>query len=172
MLSAAQMEIEEVLNNFAEFMSGLMIDRHQRHVAELELTLPQVQALRVLRRGPVPTGQLAAELGCSAPAITQLTDRLIRKGLIERRTAESDRRTVLIALSAKGTSVVDEFRHRRSRIFCEALGRFSDKEQAEIIKALKMVTTALEDCETEAITKREQEISIEEASYTRGTKEL
>ena len=35
---AAHREIEAVLNSFAETMSGLMIDRHHQHVAELDLT--------------------------------------------------------------------------------------------------------------------------------------
>ena len=54
---AAPGKVEEILNDFAERMSGLMIDHYQRHLAELELTLPQAQALRILRRGPVTTGR-------------------------------------------------------------------------------------------------------------------
>ena len=68
-------KVEEILNDFAERMSGLMIDHYQRHLAELELTLPQAQALRILRRGAMTTGRLAEELGISAPALTQASCR-------------------------------------------------------------------------------------------------
>ena len=135
-------QVEGVLNDFAERMSGLMIDHYQRHLAELELTLPQAQALRILRRGPLTTGRLAEELGISAPALTQLTDRLARKGLIERRPSEGDRRCVIVALTAKGTSVVDEFRTRRREVFCDALGCLSEQEQ--VFKALELVVEALD----------------------------
>ena len=119
--SAPAAEVEGVLNNLAEVMSKLMVDHYQKHIVELDLTLPQAQVLRVLRRGPMPTGQLAAEMRISAPAITQLTDRLIRKGLIERRAAADDRRCVIVALSDKGAHLVDQFRQRRREIFISAL---------------------------------------------------
>jgi DNA-binding MarR family transcriptional regulator len=140
----ASARVEEILNHFAEAMSGLLIDQHQKHVAELDLTLVQAQVLRVLRRGALPTGQLAAELRISAPAITQLTDRLARKGLIERRPAVDDRRTVLVALSAKGRRLVDQFRKRRADLFSKALAELSEGEQEQIVEALGKVVTLLE----------------------------
>ena len=136
--------VEEVLNGFAESMSRLLLDQYQQHLAELDLTLPQAQVLRILwRSGPVPTGQLAQELRTSAPAITQLTDRLVRKGLLERRAAEADRRTVLVALSAKGRRQVSQFRARRGRIFSGALAELDESEQAQIVAALEKVVAAL-----------------------------
>lgn len=136
--------VEGVLNDFAEKMTGLMIDQYQQQIAELDLTIPQAQALRILRRGAVTTGRLAEELGISAPAITQLTDRLVRKGLIERRPSEGDRRCVIVALTVRGTSLVDEFRARRRAVFTGAIAHLSGAEQEQVFKALEMVTEALE----------------------------
>ena len=125
----------------------ILVDQH--HLAELDLTLPQAQVLRVLRRrGAVPTGHLALELRISAPAVTQLTDRLMRKGLIERQTVAGDRRTVLVALSLKGKRLVDQFRQRRRDIFNEAIAHLSKAERAEIIAALEKVVAALEQYES------------------------
>lgn len=149
MTGAATAKAEEVLNGFAEVMSRLLIDRYQRHLAELDLTLLQAQVLRTLRRGSLLTGQLASELRISAPALTQLTDRLVRKGLIERQAAVDDRRCVLIALSAKGKRLVDQFRKQRSDIFNGALAYLNDAEQAQIVEGLKKVIEALERYESE-----------------------
>ncbi|MBV9210420.1 MAG: MarR family transcriptional regulator [Acidobacteria bacterium] len=149
MADSTPLRVEEVLNSFAEVMSALMIDRYQKHVAELDLTLTQAQALRILRRGAVPTGQLASTLKISAPAITQLTDRLLRKGLIERSSAKDDRRCVIVALSEHGRQLVDQFRHRRREIFSRALEHLSHDEQAQIIDALGKVVSALEKIESE-----------------------
>ena len=143
--------VEEVLNGFAEVMSRLMLDQHHRQIEELDLTLPQAQLLRVLRRGPIPTGQLAAELRISASSATQLTDRLIRKGLLKRQTAENDRRSVLVALSIKGRRLVDQFRKRRALLFKEALSQLGRGEQAQVIGAMKMVVNALENYEQETV---------------------
>ncbi|MDQ3820357.1 MAG: MarR family transcriptional regulator [Acidobacteriota bacterium] len=142
--SAPAAEVEVVLNNLAEVMSKLMIDHYQKHIVELDLTLPQAQVLRVLRRGPMPTGQLAGEMKISAPAITQLTDRLVRKGLIERRAATDDRRCVIVALSEKGANLVDQFRHRRREVFIHALAGLSEDDQKQVIELLGRVVRVLE----------------------------
>ena len=143
-------KVEEVLSSFTEIMSGLMIDQYQKQLTELELTLPQAQVLRVLRRGPLQTGQLAAEMKISAPAITQLTDRLIRKGLIERHVAADDRRCVIVALSADGRQLVDRFRERRREIFDEALAELSEAERRQAFEVLEKVVKALESYESSA----------------------
>jgi DNA-binding MarR family transcriptional regulator len=150
MVGPAPAEVEEILNNFAEVMSRLMIDHYQKQITELDLTLPQAQVLRVLRRGPLTTGQLASELRISAPAVTQLTDRLVRKDLIERRAAADDRRCVIVALSDKGARLVDEFRNRRRDIFNRALSGLSEIEQRQVIEVLGKVVRALETYESGA----------------------
>lgn len=146
--SAPTVEVEEVLNSFSEVMSRLMIDHYQKQISELDLTLPQAQVLRVLRRGCIPTGQLASELRISAPAITQLTDRLIRKGLIERRAAADDRRCVIVALSEQGTHLIDQFRRSRREIFNHAITDLSDADQKLVIEVLGRVVKALENYES------------------------
>lgn len=144
MAGPVQDELEEVLNSFAEVMGQLMIDGHQQHATALDLTLPQAQMLRILRRGPLPTGQLAAELKVTASSVTQLTDRLIRKGLIERQAVENDRRSVLVALSPKGKRLIDGFRKRRATLFREAMMGLDKSEQADVIEAMKKVVNALD----------------------------
>jgi len=150
-LMAEAAEVEEVLTSFTEVMSRLMIDQYQKQITELELTLPQAQVLRVLRRGPLPTGQLAAELRISAPAITQLTDRLIRKGLIERRAMADDRRCVIVAISDRGAHLMDQFRQRRRDIFTRALADLSEPDQKQVIEVLGRVVKALESYESGAV---------------------
>lgn len=144
MSRSAPAQAETALSSFAEFMSKLMIDQYQRHLAELALTLPQAQALRILQGGSRLTGQLAEELRISAPAMTQLTDRLLRKGLIERRAATDDRRCVIVALSRRGERLVDQFCERRREVFSSALALLSDVEQQQVGEALGMVIKALE----------------------------
>lgn len=150
MAAVTTMKAEKVLNSFAEVMSKLLIEQYQQHLAELDLTLPQAQVLRVLRRGGILTGQLAAELRISASAITQLTDRLVRKGLIERQAAADDRRCVLVTLSAKGRRLVDRFRKQRSEIFSGALASLSEAEQAQVVLGLSKVVEALERYESKS----------------------
>lgn len=144
MRKTASIEAEAVLDRFVETMFRLMMDHHQKHVLELDLTMPQAQALKVLRRGPLCTGELATELQISAPAVTQLTNRLTRKHLIERRAVDKDRRSVLVALTDRGKQAVDRFRERRNTIFFGALAQLNDDDRSHIVLGLSKMITALE----------------------------
>ncbi|HEY0404885.1 MAG TPA: MarR family transcriptional regulator [Pyrinomonadaceae bacterium] len=153
-------KLEEILNSFAEVMSMILLELHQQHLAELDLTVSQAQALKALKnRGQMPTGQLAAELRISAPAITQLTDRLVRKNLIARQTAEGDRRTVLVALSVKGKRLMEQMRKRRCEIFSRALQQLDEVEREEVTASLEKVIAALEEYESKLAIESERTAS-------------
>jgi DNA-binding MarR family transcriptional regulator len=138
-------EAEAILDRFVETMFRLMMDHHQKHVLELDLTMPQAQALKILRRGPLCTGELAEVLRISAPAVTQLTNRLTRKELIERRPADGDRRSVIVMLTDSGRRAVDTFRERRNTIFCGALSHLDDEDRQAVVFGLAKMVKALEE---------------------------
>ena len=145
MADATIKEAEVVLDRFVEAIFKLMMDHHQQQVLKMDLTVPQAQALRVLRRGPLCTRDLAAALRISAPAVTQLTDRMERKRMLERRAVDGDRRSILIALTEKGREAIDGFRERRNHIFAVALTHLDGRDRAEVVTALGKVVTALEE---------------------------
>ena len=143
-MKATGMETAEViLDEFIEGLFRLMLDDHQTQVVEMDLTLVQAQALKLLRAAPLPTSKLAAALGISAPAVTQLTDRLGRKRLIERQAVKTDRRAVMVAITEKGGRVIDGFRKRRNQVFADTLSRLSDEDRREVIDALSKVVAVL-----------------------------
>ena len=135
---------EDVLESFVEAIFRLMMENHHKQIAELELTGSQVQALKLLRQGPICTGELAAALHISAPAVTQLTDRLMRKHLIERRQADGDRRSVIVALTGRGRRAVDKVRECRHDVFCGALAYLNDRDREMVVLALGKMVAALE----------------------------
>ncbi|HEY7258186.1 MAG TPA: MarR family transcriptional regulator [Gaiellales bacterium] len=74
--------------------------------AEFRLSPPQVHALRVLSPDePLPMGRLACALGCDASNVTGIVDRLEKRGLIERRASERDRRVKVLVVTAEGAQV-------------------------------------------------------------------
>jgi DNA-binding MarR family transcriptional regulator len=143
-------QVDTVLNNFAEAMFRMMVDRYQRHLSELDITMVQAQVLRLLYARPLPTGELATELGISAPAVTQLTDRLIRKRLIERRAAAADRRSVIVVLTPKGKRAIDRFREKRGDVLRVALDTLGEGERAEVMVSLVKMVAALESSQARA----------------------
>ena len=134
---------EGVLDGFVEAVFKLIIEHHHKHVVELDLTLSQAQTLRILRRASLSTSKLAAGLRISPPAVTQLTDRLTRKQLIERKPVDGDRRMVMLSLTGRGKGLVDGFRRHRNEVFASALSHLNRNEQEEVVDALRKISWAL-----------------------------
>ena len=74
-----------------------------------ELTAQQYNLLRLLKaaREPVPTLALAERLVSRAPDITRMIDKLEERGLLTRTRSETDRRTVLVAISNAGHALLE-----------------------------------------------------------------
>jgi len=61
-------------------------------------------------------GNLAALMQHSTPAATGLVDRLCKLGLVRRKPSKQDRRQVLVEITSKGRTVMDE--NRKQLIQC------------------------------------------------------
>src|SRR5438128_11029927 len=83
-----------------------------------ELTMAQVRVLfRLRNRGPLTSGALAGQLGVTLPTVTSVADRLVARGLIERRDDPDDRLRVILALTADGATLVERIQQgRRARL--------------------------------------------------------
>ena len=74
-----------------------------------ELTLPQYHLIEALHDTPeLPVGELADRAGVAPPTATRMLDCLARDGFVERRHSETDRRSVLVRLTAEGEQAVDK----------------------------------------------------------------
>ena len=93
-----------------------LIQERMRHfpglAAELELSTVQAHVLRMLGYGPQPMSGLATYLACDASNVTGLVDRLEGRGLVERRSAEHDRRVKLLCLTDAGAKVRERLMER------------------------------------------------------------
>jgi DNA-binding MarR family transcriptional regulator len=75
----------------------------------LGLTFAQAHALRLLDpERPLPMSSLAERLFCDASNVTGIADRLESRGLVERRSAEGDRRVKALTLTADGVELREQ----------------------------------------------------------------
>ncbi|MDX6690018.1 MAG: hypothetical protein QOG15_1475 [Solirubrobacteraceae bacterium] len=88
-----------------------MRPRMLRIAAEEGLTPPQLFALRALDPdNPVPMRELATQLHCDNSNVTGLVDGLEAQGLVERRSADHDRRMRMLVVTDRGIEVRDRMR--------------------------------------------------------------
>lgn len=121
---------------------GLVL-RHEawRDRGRTGLTPTQSQILVVLRaRGNASLGQLAAELGVSAPTASDAVAALIAKGLV----SKSRGRTLSIRLTAAGRREAEQA-SRWPDVLLEAIDELSADEQAVFLRGLTKMIRRLQE---------------------------
>ena len=108
-----------------------------------QVTPPQLRALVLLRAlGSLPAGVLAERLRITSSAGTRLTSRLVAGRWIRRSTALGDRRQILLALTARGTALVDETRERREAAIRHVLAGMGPADRAQTVEVLERIARA------------------------------
>lgn len=108
--------------------------------AERGLTQGEAHILAHLADGPTTVGALHRALAHKRSTLTSILDRLHARGLITREVGASDRRTVLIAPTARGRRTADAVRRHLEALERAALAGLS----AADIRAAERVLAAIE----------------------------
>jgi len=133
-----------------EFMRNLWRLNHalERQSRRLEatwgVTAQQRMIIRCVGKYPGMTaGQLARQLHVDAGTVSAALNRLERKGLLERRRAERDRRRLTLGLTAAGRSI-DQVASGLERAVANLLGATSADEVASTRRVLEALAELLE----------------------------
>ena len=106
-----------------------------------DVTLTQYRTLVILAsRGPQNLAALAEAVAVTPPTASRLCERLVRKGLVRRRSDRSDRRQVRIALSEAGQTLVDAVTARRRQEITDLLASIPAEEQRSVVAALRRLS--------------------------------
>lgn len=102
-----------------------------------DVTLAQYRTLVVLAaRGPQGVAALADHLSVTPSTATRMCDRLVRKGLVRRRTPPQDRRQVRLALTEVGRQVVAQVTERRRQEIGQVLTAVPAPRRQELVDSL------------------------------------
>jgi len=105
-----------------------------------EVTLTQYRSLVVLAsRGPQGVASLAEAVAVTPPTASRLVERLVKKGLVRRRTDRHDRRQVHIALTESGRHLIDAVSARRRQEIATLLGAVAPETQRSVVAALSQL---------------------------------
>ena len=110
--------------------------------AAFDLTPQQLYALKQLdNERPLPMSALASSLGCDASNVTSLVDRLESRGLVERRSADYDRRVKALVMTNVGVELRDRVTARMKQQPPPWIANLSKSDQETLCTIL---TRALE----------------------------
>ncbi len=113
---------------------------------DLDLNFSKVELLTLLlvdRRGEVSMSRICEEMNMPMSTATGIVDRMVKKELLQRERSESDRRLVLISLSAEGKEVINHWKEVISdyvRLIEDAL---TDEERQLLYKVFLKVVEIL-----------------------------
>lgn len=114
--------------------------------------LPILQ-LRCLHVAAEPEGQkmleIARRLEIKLPAMSQIVDRLVRRGMVERRADPNDRRVVRLVLTEEARTILSGIHTEREERMMSTIGNLDADSVSRVLKGLTLLAEAAEKVETE-----------------------
>ena len=112
------------------------------------LSMPQISILMQLHhKGPCGMSEVSNRFDISAAAASQLVEKLVHAGYLDRAEDPSDRRAKLLTLSAKGEELIQRGTEERYRWMDDLTSKLSTEEQAKVVAALDILTKAAQTME-------------------------
>lgn len=128
------------------------VDIHSRYlVSHYGLTGPQLSLLTELNRlGPVSVSVLTRGVHLSQATVTGIIDRLERRGLVSRAKSETDKRRVVVNLTAAGTQLLSHAPPALQESFIKRFEALADWEQSLMLSSLQRLVAMMEMQELDA----------------------
>jgi DNA-binding MarR family transcriptional regulator len=127
-----------------------LIERHVRqHLRAFGATLPRFDLLSQLDRAPagLAMGDLSRRLMVTNGNVTGLIDRMVAEGLVERRTAQADRRIQLVRLTRAGKTAFDKMTPAHESWIASMMASLSRPEMARLYILLAKLKASVERAE-------------------------
>lgn len=133
MASARQALIERFIDTARQFAKTVMAGK-ELCFKHFNLHPAQARVLTfVMHRQPVSIKDIAAAMGTTSSAATQIVESVVNSGYLRRMRGTHDRRKVEIVLSAKGTAKFTKFRKDHAARTRKVLRVLSNRELAALI---------------------------------------
>lgn len=122
------------------FWLSVVIQRKYAQIcAGFDLPPSQATLLCAVRNEPRKMADLAASLGMTKNALSQLVDRTARRGLVGRATSEHDRRVVMLSATPTGKKLAEALYAEITRRLPEIAGNLDADDRRDF----ERVTTAI-----------------------------
>jgi DNA-binding MarR family transcriptional regulator len=108
------------------------------------LSTPQFSLLMQLHhRGTCGMSQISEQFGVTPAAASQLVDKLVQHGLIQREEDPQDRRAKSLNLKDKGKELIQQGIEQRYHWVESLVGQLNADERAKVSEALEIMTEAI-----------------------------
>ncbi len=134
---------KETVRSFMDFFMERSMHGWKRFAREAGLSMSQFSILMQLHHhGRCSISDISERFETTSAAASQIADKLVQAGLLERSEDPADRRSRLLTLSSKGRSLVDESIRARYLWVADLGSRLTPQEQQKVIEGLTLMKTA------------------------------
>ena len=114
------------------------------------LSMPQFSVMMQLHhRGNCAIGDISERFDITNAAASQLVDKLVQSGFINREEDPQDRRAKMLNLTDKGRDLIQRGMEERYRWVDQLSEKLSTAERAKVTEALNLMTQAAKELEAE-----------------------
>ena len=114
-------------------------------VKRVGLTGPQLVILQeVADSGEVPVGAVARAVSLSQGTVTDIVERMEKRGLVDRRRSDFDRRRVLVHATESGKQLLEKATPLMQESFAGRFNHLQDWEQAMILSSLQRLVSIMD----------------------------
>lgn len=146
---------QQLIQMIRQFMDIAMHHsiRERSHFAKASgLSMPQFGILMQLHyRGNCGVSDLSDRFDITSAAASQLVDKLVQNGLIQREEDPQDRRAKLLNLTDKGNELIRQGLEERYRWADQLAGKLTAEEHARVSEALVIMTRVARELEAEPL---------------------
>ncbi len=145
-----EQHFDQVLREWVETFTRRSMSEFRAAMKDSHLSMPQFGTLMHLYHGGAcGISEMGEHLGVTAAAASQMIERLVQSGLIERVEDSNDRRVKNLSLTRKGRALIKKGIEARSRWLQDLTDELSPERQAAIAGALRALTEAAAKLEPE-----------------------
>jgi DNA-binding MarR family transcriptional regulator len=141
-------ELTETIRQLIDVITTRSMHEWSRYVKTTGLSMPQFGILMHLYyRSSCGISHLSEHLDVSAPAASQLVDRLVQHGLVERIEDPIDRRAKQLTLTPKGRELIETGLTLRTRWVDELIMSLKPEDYNQVAATLSKLTEAVRELE-------------------------
>jgi DNA-binding MarR family transcriptional regulator len=145
----------QLIQTIRQFMDFAMHHtmRERAHFAKATgLSMPQFGILMQLHyRRDCGVSDLSERFDITSAAASQLVDKLVQSGLIQREEDPADRRAKLLNLTGKGRELIQQDVEKRYRWVNQLAGKLTAEERDKVAEALDIMIRAAQELEKEPV---------------------
>ena len=117
-----------------------------KNIDLIDLSMTEIHTIEAIGIKDAKTmGEIAHDLRITVGTLTTAITKLIKKGYVERKRIEEDRRVVLIRLTHKGEKAFDSHAQFHTDMIKSIIQELPETEETVLITALKRMTNFFEE---------------------------